>query len=631
VRTMRALALGVAMLAAPIAEAEHSQEPRRLDPVVVTATKVETPQAQLGASVNVITEEDLRTWNHDLHEALRQVPGVEVQRSGGLGRTTSIRIRGASANQVVVLVDGMRVTSPTLGTTELSDLSLDAIERIEVIRGPQSGLYGADAIGGVVNIITKKGQGPPRGVLHLEGGSYETFRERAGVQGAFGRFNFNVSASHYDTHGQFDNDDSQQTALAGRLGYDLPWKGELSLSWRYAKNNGDLPVHTTTPTTVFDPDSQSQSETWLFNLIYEQKVADWWDARARYGQWGNNLGFQDGPPPPPPSTTFADTPTSSQINTRRLEAELVNVFHPARWTTVSVGGEFRQEVGRNRHTLREVINTTGVFLQPEVRLFERLFITTSVRWEDNDVFGDEVTGRVAGAVVVKETGTKLRATWGTGFRAPTINDLFFPGFANADLKPERVESYDVGLDQRLGRDRIRFGATYFHNEFLDLIQIVFDPSVCPAGSPFGCPVNVGRARTQGVETYLELEPRDWLLLFVNYTRTSAVDKTTHEPLRRFAPHRWTTGFTLTPIDRLSLFAQAHVESSHFESPTAGRTPGWHRIDVGGTYRLWGRAGAMERLELTARVENLTDEQYDEVFGFRALGFNALVGLRAYFQ
>jgi vitamin B12 transporter len=204
---------------------------KQTDPVVVTATKVETPQSQLGAAVSIVTDDEVRTYHYSgIEEALRHVPGVEIQRSGSLGKTTSIKIRGAGAQQVVVLVDGMRVASPTLGLTELSELTTDAIDRIEIVRGPQSTLYGADAIGGVVNIITKKGQGPPQGSVWVEGGSHGTMREQANVQGSFGGFNYNLSGSRYDTRGQFNNDDSDLTSVSGRIGYDFPWKGELSLT-----------------------------------------------------------------------------------------------------------------------------------------------------------------------------------------------------------------------------------------------------------------------------------------------------------------------------------------------------------------------------------------------------------------
>ncbi|MBI4247341.1 MAG: TonB-dependent receptor, partial [Candidatus Rokubacteria bacterium] len=243
---------GIVALSLALASSAGAQE--KMAPVVVTATKVATPQEQLGASVSVITEDDLRVQNHaHVEEALRAVPGVEIQRSGGPGKTTSIKIRGAGAAQVQVLVDGMRVKSPTLGTAELSELSVDAIDRIEVIRGPQSTLYGADAIGGVVNIITKKGQGPPRGTFEFVGGSYETFRERASFQGARDGFNLSLSASRWDHRGHISaNDDAEQTAAAGRIGYDVPGKGELSLSGRYSKTSVDLPIDTAGPPVVLD-------------------------------------------------------------------------------------------------------------------------------------------------------------------------------------------------------------------------------------------------------------------------------------------------------------------------------------------------------------------------------------------
>jgi vitamin B12 transporter len=153
----------VPLVAAALVAAGEGQEEKenKLDPVIVTATKIETPQERLGAAVTVITEEDFQTYRWEtVGDALRHVPGVDIQRSGSLGKTTSIRIRGAGPEQVQVLVDGVRVKRPTAGDAELADIAVDQIERIEIVRGPQSTIYGADAIGGVVNIITKRGRGP---------------------------------------------------------------------------------------------------------------------------------------------------------------------------------------------------------------------------------------------------------------------------------------------------------------------------------------------------------------------------------------------------------------------------------------------------------------------------------------
>ena len=599
-----------------------AQAPSDLDPVVVTATKTETPQERLGAAVTVVTEEEIQEKNYaTLEEALRHVPGVDIQRSGGLGKTAQIRIRGAGPQQVQVMIDGMRVKSPTQGVAELNDLSLDAIERIEVVRGPQSTLHGADAIGGVVNIITKKGQGPPSGTVKLEAGTFETYREQATLSGSWKAFSYSLSGSHYDTRGYLKNDDATQNAFAGRFDFAFPWDATLTLSGRYSKTWSDLPVFSTNP-TVFDPNAQQQSETYLYNLAYDQKLFDWWSTRLRYGQWWNNAGFQN--PPPPGGFT-----TNSQINTRRREFEWLNSVKTGPWNTVTFGAEHRNDAGRNRFVFRQEINVVSGFVQDELRLFDRVILGGGLRYEDNDVFGDALTGRASIAVLIKETGTRLRAAWGEGFRAPTLNDLFFPGFGNPDLLPERSESYEVGVDQRLWQDRVRFGVTFFHNQFNDLIQIVPQP-----GGLF-LPQNVGRAITEGVEFYSEVYPVDWLSLYANYTYTDSEDIATHTPLRRFPRHRWATGATFT-WDRLTLFAEAIAVTRQFETATAPVTgknfnDGWFRIDLGGSYKIWGRIGIMERVDLIARFNNITDERYEEAQGFPAPPFNALIGVRMAFN
>jgi vitamin B12 transporter len=615
---MRSLMIVLSLLLAGEAVAQTT---RTLDPIVSTATKLDTPESRLGASVTVITGDEIEEKNYaTVEEALRHVPGVDIQRSGGLGKTVGIRIRGSGTQQIQVMVDGLRVKSPTLGLAELSDLSVDAIERIEIIRGPQSTLHGADAIGGVVNIITKKGQGPPRGVVQAEAGTFETYREAASVSGSWKAFSYTLSGSHYDTRGYLKNDDATQSALAGRFDYDFPWKGTLSLKGRYMKNEVDLPIDSTIPVTVFDPNSQQQSETWLYSITYDQEVTTWWRTQVRYGQWFNRAGFQD---PPPPGSFL----TLSQINTERREAEWLNHFAVTTWNTLTLGMEHRDENGLNKRTFREEINTESVFLQDELRLFGRVFLGGGVRYEENDTFGESLTGRASFAVLFPETGTKVRGAWGEGFRAPTINDLFFPGFGNPQLQPESSVGWEVGVDQRLFKDRLRLGATYFRTDFEDLIEIIQIP-----GTFIFQPVNVGLARTEGVEVYVEGDPVDWLTLYATYTYVRAEDRVTFDPLRRVPNNKWATGAAFS-WDKLRLFAEAVVTAEQFETPTGARSynPGYHRVDVGGSYQIWGRAGIMERAELIARFNNITDETYTEVFGFPAPRFHCLVGLRVAFQ
>jgi vitamin B12 transporter len=615
-----------------VATAAPAQDVKKADPVVVTATKTETPQGRLGAAVTVITEEDIRAHNHvDIEEVLRTVPGVEVQRSGTFGKETAISIRGAGPKQVQVLIDGMRVKQPTQGFVDLSDLSLDAVERIEVVRGPQSTLYGADAIGGVVNIITRKGTGPPTGTLSFEGGSHQTFREQATLSGAAGAFNYSFAASRFDSRGQertFDNDDSDQTTFAGRLGFDLSPTASVTATGRYAKSSTDVPNQGFFPFDR-DPDSQQQNELALFTLRYDQKLFEWWEIAGRMGQLWHDTGFQDVAHVP------GDFGSVSQIDTRRREFEVLSTWHAGKVNSVTLGVEHRNERAYNRHTFRAETNTRSLFLQDELRLFDRLVLGGGVRFEDSDAFGGEWTPRLSLAVLLRETGTKLRGAWGKGFRAPTLNDLFFPDFTggfcppfgNPALEPERSTSWEAGVDQRLWEGRVRGGLTYFRNKFRNLIT----SDLIPATFCFQA-TNVGHARTEGVEYATEVEPLDWLLFSVNYTFTQTENELTGRELTRFARHRWNAGVTVTPVPRLSLFVQSHVASSTFEGDTLGRKAGYYRLDAGGTFAILQRpAGHLERLEFTVRVQNLTDTTYQETLGFRALGFTALAGLRGTFR
>ena len=222
--------------------------PQRAEPLVVTATKDEIPLEQIGASVTIVTEETFAAQQYrTVDEVLRTVPGVDVQTSGSPGKFTSVRIRGANAAQIQVLIDGVRVKSTTSGDFDFADLTLDDVQRIEVVRGPQSTVYGADAIGGVINIITKRGQGKPTAWFDFEAGNYETFRERAGVSGEVGAWNFSLGASRLDFGGQFDNDEHDVTSFNGRVGYALPNNGEVALIARYSDAHRGIPFETVFP------------------------------------------------------------------------------------------------------------------------------------------------------------------------------------------------------------------------------------------------------------------------------------------------------------------------------------------------------------------------------------------------
>ena len=607
--------------------APQAADVRRAEPVVVTATRSEEPLEQTGASVTVIPEEAMRVQEYRaVEEPLRTVPGVQVQTSGSPGKLSTIRIRGANPTQVQVLIDGVRVKSLTSGDFDFADLTLDAIERIEVLRGPQSTLYGADAIGGVVHVITKRGQGPPSGFLDFEAGNYETFRERAGVSGSTGAWSYSLGVSRLDFGGQFDNDEHDLTSVNGRVGYALPNKGELSLTGRFQDGHRGIPFATVFPD--FDPNRNQDDQLWLLSLEWRQPWTSIWEHTLRVSGVDETLVFKDEPDPAHPFGFRSD------ISTRRFETEWYHAITPVPWNTLTLGAEYRNEVGEVKGSFDETVDSWAFVLQDQLRLFDRLFLTGGVRYDGNSVFEDKATARVALSYLLKATDTRLKGSWGQGFRAPTFNELFFPPFApcpafgNPNLRPEESDSWDAGVEQHLWERRVRLGATYFRNDFTDLIQSTL---VDPANFCFQAQ-NVGKARTQGVEVEASVQPVDGLILALAYTYTDSEDRTTGDPLRRIAPNQLAVTAAWEPWTGLTLSGEVLVLSSQFEAPGQPRNDGYTVVNAAAAYRLpFRRWGPLSNITVHVRATNLFNEDYSEVAGFPALGTHIVAGLRATFD
>ena len=432
------------------------------------------------------------------------------------------------------------------------------------------------------------------------------------------------------------------------MGVTLPADGHIGLAFRYNRTKNDLPFDGNStpvpfsPFFVLDRDSRQQSETTTLSLQWDQKPVEWFEVHGRVSGFWNQLGFQD-----PFTLSDARIPfnsdsndESSQIDTNRQDIELLGAFHLGKWNTFTVGVEQIYEYGRNRSSggflgrgvasvFSKQIDNFAYFFQDEIKLFDRVILSAGRRHDDNSAFGGATTNRAGLVVRVPETDTRVRGSWGEGFRAPTINDLFFPGFSNPNLKPERSESWEAGVDQSFFKKRVRLGATYFENKFDDLIQFV------SVGGLFR-PVNVAKAWTQGEEVTIEIEPIDRLLFTANYTHVETKDFSTRGELRRVPHHVGNIGVTWTPIPALTVYTQINVVSSQGDLAfdpvlfvsTPVRNPGYYRIDLGGVYNIVPKRGNFPALDFTARINNVTDQRYMEAFGFPNLGLNALVGLQA---
>jgi vitamin B12 transporter len=602
-------------------------EVRRAEPVVVTAERFEQKLEQTGASVTVVPEEAMRVQEYRaVDEVLRTVPGVQILTSGSPGKLSTVRIRGANPTQVQVLIDGVRVKSLTSGDFDFADLTLDDIARVEVLRGPQSTLYGADAIGGVVNIITKRGQGPPSGFLDLEGGNYETFRGRAGVSGSEGPWSYSLGVSGLTFGGQFDNDDHDLTSVNARLSYALPNNGELSLIGRFQDSHTGIPFATVFPD--FDPNREQDQRLWLLSLEWRQPWTSMWEHRLRVSGVDETLELRDKADPAHP---FA---FPSDIFTRRFEAEWYHFVKPVPWNTITLGGEYRYEVGEVKGSYKETLDSWAIVLQDQIALFDSLYLTGGIRYDGSSVFEDQATARVALSYLVKATDTRLKASWGQGFRAPTFNELFFPAFApcgpfgNPNLKPEESDSWDAGVEQHLWDRRARLAATYFRTDYENLIQSTL---IDPVNFCFQAQ-NVDEARSQGVEFEASVTPVDGLVVSLAYTYTDAENRTTGNPLPRVAKNVLAVTATWEPLPGLTLSGEVQVLSSQFEAPGQPRNPGYTVVNAAAAYRLpIKRWGFLSNITLHVRATNLFNEDYSEVAGFPALGTHVVAGIRATFD
>ena len=601
--------------------------------VVVSATRIPTPVAQIASSVTVITAADIEArQQRSLPDVLRNVPGVDIVQSGGAGGQTSLFVRGTNPNHVKLLLDGIDLADPSTpsGAADISKLLAGDIAKVEVLRGPQGALYGSDAIGGVVNIITQSGEGPLKLSADAEGGSFDTFNQRGSVSGSEGDFHYAASVQHFHSGatpvtplnllqpGEKSHDDFYDNVTASlKLGYDVAENFDLGLVGRYTNSLGKITGDAFDFTTFasFPSPTQTRIETLQYQTRGTAHLVLW------DGRLDQTLGLAYGHTIS--ATQDPDNGDSRQIGDR-VKLDWQGNVRVMDGQTVVLGAETARDALHPGLSfgfpspLSRGITTNAGFAELQSDFGSGLYNSVSVRYDDNSRFGDRTTWHVAPAWVIESTGTKLKATAGSGFKAPALQQLYGTFGGNANLKPETSFGYDVGIEQSILGGAVTGGVTWFQNNIRNLI--VSGPA------PAFQLTNVGRARTDGVESFVAWKALDTLTLRADYTYTDALDAGTRLALLRRPRHKVSVDADWQATDDLSLdagllYVGPQTDGNRDFSIPRLKMPDYVTINLAASYRL------TEQWSLFGRIENLTDTNYQSPDGFLRPRIGAYGGIK----
>lgn len=585
------------------------------DDIIVTANRIETPLAKVGSSVSVITEKEIEDrLNTYVSDILREAPGMAVNRTSGFGSVAQVRIRGGEGNHTLVLIDGVRMNNPAQENEfYFSHLLSDDVGRIEILRGSQSTLYGSEAIGGVINIISRKATEPLELRALAEGGSFNTARGNLSLLGKSDRLDYALSASGYSTagissadaqDGNSERDGYRNATLTGRFGYDLTQESRVTGAIRYTDSRTEYDPTLPPDYLLQDSNGVDFSKALQANLGVEFS--------ALAGRFKNRI---NGAYSKNTSDSYTNGVIDYESDSHQYRAEYQGIFELLKGHTVTAGADVEAQKLTSSYFSDKTRTNYGFFGLYAGELATDLTLTAGVRDDHYESFGDKATYRFTGAYMIPAINSKLRASYGTGFQAPTLTELY-SNFGNPDLHPETSKSWDIGFDSAFLSNRVRTQISYFRTDSRNLIAFAID---VPTG--LFAPFNVNRARAHGVELAFNAQLTGQLELSASYTHTIARDLDTDLPLLRRPENLASANVHYRFGDRLSTNLNVIYNGASKDVGQVALDHYW-LVNAAAAYQI------TEQLELTGRVENLFDEKYQQAKGFGTPGIAVYIGLRA---
>ena len=692
--------------------------------ITVTANGTPTPEAQVGAAVSVLSKDQFPAAI-DVQQPMRLITGLQMTQTGQLGGTSSLYIRGGNSDANKVLIDGLPADFVG-GFAEFATLPAAGIDEVEVLRSPNSALYGSDALAGVVSLTTAHGTTPlPLITYAADGGNFGTYHQEGSIGGAFRQFDYFSDLSSVYTRGNLPRDAFHNTTYAGNFGWTPLANTSLRLTLRHLNNSLELP----NAIQLYGiPDSEGQTDNNTYaGLTLENQTTERWHNLVRYGRVRLKELFTDYVPTGIPSDCFAAGATSCYLgepvtirgaNGFSVSGQAIFQFtgiYPSQTLNITnrdflsaqtdyrinahmvglFGFKYENERGRSSSTgFSNDVTKRGNYsytLQFAGDFFNRLYYTIGSGIENNALFGVEGTPRGSLAYYLVRpsgsgafNGTKIRASYGTGIKEPSIGQQFsslfnllsgsgqnqlIQQFGISPVGAQRSKTYDGGIDQQFGNGKGRMSVSYFHNEFTDVVEFVPQqgllnfgvPAAVAAQAQFGAYVNSQAFRSMGVETEIEYKITNNLMARGGYTYLDAVIQRSFSsdalaptinpsfpnipigafsplvgarPFRR-APHsgyfqlsytrpRWFASFSGTLVGRRDdsdFLSDQFFAGPSLLLPNRNLDAAYQRFDLYGSHRIARFA------EVYSSIQNLFSQHYSETFGFPSLPFTFRTGMK----
>ena len=630
----------------------NTQQVSTLEEVVVTATRTETPTQTVPISTSVVTSREIEASGAEtVKDALRSVEGLYVQSNGGPGRTSNLRIRGMDSRWVMVMIDGMEVNDPSAigGAFDFADLSVDNIDRIEVVRGAESPLYGSDAMAGVVNIITKTGTGKPAASLSGYMGSMDTWQTRFSSSGKLGLFDYSLSASHLETNGIAKDDRFWDRNYAFKVGVDALENLRIEGTFRYINSAVQYDdIDFATYTTYNDPNQYSKRSLLVGTVTATYMPTDWWESQLKFGlsdtrrRYTDRFDTESTDHYDSGDGFVSDQLRSVQSYTGRIKKiDWQNTLHllerDGLRDTLVFGYEYREDEGKSTSVIRSESFSSGTplgvsvskdrfsfrrtqligyYAQNELNLWDSLTLIAGLRIDDPDDFGGRTTYNLGASYRLKATDTVFKARYATGFKAPTLYELYAPPNpswwflgGNRGLVPEESEGYEFGVVQNLFNRRLSLGVTYFHQSVDNKIIYYSDPDTWQSTYK-----NISTVVTQGLEVNLSARPIKDLLLKASYTYVDPQDRENHHRLQRVPINQWNLSAFYTWRERLNTFLGVRFVGDRvdrYSSNKVYRANSYTVVDAKVSYQV------CPHFEVFVKGDNVFNRQYQEVKGYDA--------------